>query len=463
MKPIIAIVGRPNVGKSSLFNKLTRSRDALVADEPGLTRDRLYGTGTIDHREYVLIDTGGLVDEKGGITERVSQQSLQAAREADGILFVVDGREGLSSLDEDIAGHLRCLEKPIVVAVNKAEGLQPDSAVSEFFKLGLGTPQAISCAHNHGLYSLVDTLLDALPHAPETPAEEESGPKIAVIGRPNVGKSTLVNRMLGEERVIVFDQPGTTRDSIVIPFERDQQPYTLIDTAGVRRRARVSDRIEKFSVIKTLQAIEKANVVIVVIDASESVTEQDASLLGMVLENGRALIIAVNKWDGLDPDHKQFIKNEVDRRLHFIDFARIHFISALHGSGVGELFQSIDEAYHSAFVKVPTAALNVILEAAVRAYPPPVVNGRRIKLRYAHLGGHNPPKILIHGNQTDAVPASYSRYLERQFRTRLRLAGTPLRIEFRQTENPYEGKKNRLTPRQVEKRKRLMRYAKNKR
>jgi GTP-binding protein len=462
MKPIIAIVGRTNVGKSTLFNQLTRTRDALVANVPGLTRDRIYGTGQTDGRAYVVVDTGGLVDEKEGIAGLVGLQTLQAARDADGILFLLDGREGLNPADEAIARQLRELQKPIQVAVNKTEGLDPDTTVAEFFSLGLGTPLPISSAHGQGLHTLMDTLLDAMPSPPteEGTEHEEAGIKIAVVGRPNVGKSTLVNRLLGEERVLVYDEPGTTRDSIAIPFERDQKHYTLIDTAGVRRRARVPEGIEKFSVIKTLQSIDAAHVVILVIDASEAVTEQDASLLGMVLASGRGLVIAVNKWDGLEPEHKQIIRDQVDRRLHFVDFARIHYISALHGSGVGNLFKSIDEAHASAFVEVSAGALTRILEAAVEANAPPLVGGRRIKMRYAHLGGHNPPRILIHGNQVDSVRAAYRRYLQKYFREALRLTGTPLVIEFKQGENPFEGKKNPLTPRQASKRRRLVRHAK---
>jgi GTP-binding protein len=460
MKPIIAILGRPNVGKSTLFNRLTRSRDALVTDAPGLTRDRLYGIGRIGDSPYAVVDTGGLYAEPEGLAELIASQALQAAKEADGVLFLVDGRQGLTPQDEAIAREIRSLNKPIQLAVNKTEDLDPDLAVAEFHALGLGAPIPISSAHGQGVSTLITTLLASLPVLPERGQEQEAqaGIKIAVIGRPNVGKSTLVNRILGEQRVLVYDTPGTTRDSIAIPFTRNQKPYTLIDTAGIRRRARVTEVIEKFSVIKTLQTLERAEVAVVLIDATESVTDQDASLIGMVLEQGRALLIAVNKWDGLTPEQRRQVKKDVDRRLRFVDFAPLHYISALHGSGVGELFPTIDKAYQSAFIEVSTATLTQILHKAVESFPPPLVRGRRIKLRYAHLGGHNPPRVVIHGNQIEALPGSYRRYLEKSFRVALALEGTPLRIEFKQGENPFKGKKNLLNPRPIAKRKRLMRH-----
>lgn len=463
MKPIIAILGRPNVGKSTLFNRLTRSRNALVAEVPGLTRDRLYGIGRLGDSPYIVVDTGGLYADSCGIAELITQQALQAAEEADGVLFLVDGREGLTPQDEIIASQLRSLNKPIQLAVNKTEDLDPDLAVAEFHALGLGTPVPISSAHGQGVNTLIATLLASLPVSP-TPSEGEEegsevGIKIAVIGRPNVGKSTLVNRILGEERVLVYDTPGTTRDSIAIPFTRDQKPYTLIDTAGIRRRARVTEAIEKFSVIKTLQAVAGAQVVVLVIDATESVTDQDASLVGMVLDHGRALIIAVNKWDGLTAEQRQRVKKDVDRKLRFVEFASIHYISALHGSGVGGLFPAIDKAYQSAFVDVSASTLTQILHEAIKTFPPPLARGgRRIKLRYAHLGGHNPPRVVIHGNQIALIPGSYRRYLEKSFCEALRLEGTPLWVEFRQGENPFKGKKNLLSPRQIAKRKRLRRH-----
>jgi GTPase len=462
MKPIIAILGRPNVGKSTLFNRLTQSRDALVADEPGLTRDRLYGIGKTDDRSYIVIDTGGFYQDQKGLAELVTQQSLQAAREADAVIFLVDGQEGLTPQDEIIASRLRSLDKPIQLAVNKTEGRDPAIAVAEFHALGLDLPVPISSAHNQGLDTLIEDLFASLP-AQSTVGEDEAGGsetgvKIAVIGRPNVGKSTLVNRMLGEHRVLVYDEPGTTRDSIAIPFKRDQRSYTLIDTAGIRRRSRVTEIIEKFSVIKTLQMLDRVEVAIVVIDAVGSITDQDTALIGMVLDSGRALVIAVNKWDGLPAEQRRQVKSDIDRKLRFVDFARLHYISALHGSGVGELFASIEEAHRSAFIEVSTATLTRILQQAVENFPPPLVRGRRIKLRYAHLGGHSPPSVVIHGNQIESIPSSYRRYLERSFGEALALQGTPVRIAFKQGENPFKGKGNPLTQRQLAKRKRLMRY-----
>jgi GTP-binding protein len=463
VKPVVAVVGRPNVGKSTLFNRLTRTRDAIVADQPGLTRDRIYGTGTLDQRPYMLVDTGGLIDEKGGLGELVTQQSLRAAQEADAIIFLVDGRQGLTPNDEVIADKLRSMAKPIQVAVNKTEGVDPEIAPAEFFALGFGDPIPISSAHGQGMHTLMETVLDSLPHPPAQQDDEEDnkGIRIAVLGRPNVGKSTLVNRMLGEQRVLVFDEPGTTRDSVAIPFERDGIAYTLIDTAGVRRRARISECVEKFSVIKTLQALDNAHVVILVMDAREPVTDQDTGLIGMVLESGRALLLAMNKWDGLTPEQKEQARNALDRKLTFLDYASVHFISALHGTGVGHLFSSAQRAYASAFTEVSASRLTGILEAAVRAFPPPLGRGgRRIKLRYAHQGGRNPPQVIIHGNQVDALPNAYRRYLEKTFREVLGLHGTPIRIELRQGDNPFKGVRNSLTPRQAAKRKRLVRHLK---
>jgi GTP-binding protein len=460
MKPVVAIVGRPNVGKSTLFNQLTRTRDALVADVPGLTRDRQFGHGQVGDRPYWIVDTGGINLDDEVLSRRVTDNALRAAREADAILFVVDARSGLTPQDEEIAEGLRKLERPVHLVVNKTEALDDDAAVSEFHTLGLGEPIPISSAHGHGLYELMSRVLDVLPQEQEPETEPERHPRIAVLGRPNVGKSTLVNRMLGEDRMLTYDMPGTTRDAVAVPFERDGRAYTLIDTAGVRRRARVEQGIERFSVIKTLQAIEEANVVIVVIDAREGVTEQDASLIGEVLKAGRAMVIAVNKWDGMSEEQRDQVRAGIDRRLDFIDFARIHFISALHGSGVGNLFESIDRAYASAFINPPTSQLTQILEYLLEAHQPPLVGGRRIKLRYAHLGGQNPPRIVIHGNQTDAVPGAYKRYLDNGFREALEIEGTPLRLEFRTGENPYKNKRSQLTPRQVSKRRRLMRHVK---
>lgn len=446
MKPYIALVGRPNVGKSTLFNHLTRTRNALVADQPGLTRDRIYGLATLDDRVCIVTDTGGLTDEKEGIDALISQQSILAAEEADVIVFLLDGRQGLNVEDHSIARQLRKLQKPVLLAVNKTEGLDRDVVISEFFALGLGEPIAISAAHGEGKGDLIDAIIEHLPEEPEEDnTEEDSSIAVAVLGRPNVGKSTLINRIIGEDRVIAFDQPGTTRDSIKVPFERNGKQYMLIDTAGVRRRSRVNEMIEKFSIIKTIDAIENCNVVVLVIDAQETVTEQDASLLGMVLDSGRALVIAVNKWDGLESDQRDFVKRELERKLCFIDYAKIHFISALHGSGVGNLFGSINKAWQSANIQVSTSKLNQILEEAITSHQPPMVRGHRIKLRYAHMAGQNPPRFILHGNQTESVPASYRRYLENFFRSTLKLTGTPVKIEFRQTKNPFEEKKNKRT------------------
>lgn len=461
MLPVIALVGRPNVGKSTLFNQLTRSRDALVADQPGLTRDRKYGVGKLGDRPYVVVDTGGLSGDEG-VDALMDRQVQAAIDEADHILFLLDAKAGCSAADEWIAERLRRTGKLVTPVVNKSESLAPDMAGAEFHALGMGEPIPIAAAHGRGVRALIDGVLQTLPESQEQASGTEPGIQIAVVGRPNVGKSTLVNRLLGEERVVAFDQPGTTRDSIFIPFTRDDRPYTLIDTAGVRRRARVHEAIEKFSIIKTLQAIEQANVVLLVLDAQQEIGEQDATLAGHILESGRALVIAVNKWDGLEPDQREWIKRELDRRLPFLEFAETRFISALHGSGVGELFQVIERAYANATRKLATPELTRILERAVQEHQPPLVKGRRIKLRYAHQGGQNPPIIVIHGNQTESVPDSYKRYLIGRFRKVLRLAGTPIRLEFRSGDNPYAGRKNVLTERQIRKRQRLKKFTQRK-
>jgi GTP-binding protein len=461
MLPVIALVGRPNVGKSTLFNRLTRSRDALVADQPGLTRDRKYGTGKLGSQPYVVVDTGGISGDQVGIDILMEQQVRQAIGEADHILFLLDAREGCTGGDEMIAQELRRTGKPVSLAVNKSEGLDEILAGSDFYRLGFGEPQLIAAAHGRGVKGLIDSVLKQMPPVEEV-APEEPGIQIAVVGRPNVGKSTLVNRLLGEERVVAFDQPGTTRDSIFIPFEHNDRHYTLIDTAGVRRRARIKEAIEKFSIIKTLQAMEQANVVLMVLDAQQGIGEQDATLAGYVLESGRALILVINKWDGLSLDQREWVKSEIERKLPFLGFARHHFISALHGSGVGDLFGMVESVYASAMRDLSTPDLTRLLEAITQEHQPPLVHGRRIKLRYAHQGGKNPPIIVIHGNQTSEVPDTYKRYLVSRFRKALNLKGTPIRIEFRSGENPYEGRKNKLTKRQVQKRQRLKKYIKSK-
>jgi GTP-binding protein len=467
MLPVIALVGRPNVGKSTLFNRLTRSRDALVADEPGLTRDRQYGIGKMGERPYVVVDTGGLarLDHAGSDIERmVARQVLVAVDEADGIVFLVDVHSGATPLDVEIAVGLRRLEKPVFLLVNKADRLDAATAEADFHGLGLGRPQAVSAAQGRGVAEAIDLVLGALPAKPVVWTESaEEGTRIAVVGRPNVGKSTLINRMLGEPRVLVCDEPGTTRDSIAVPFTRDGSRYVLVDTAGVRRRARVHQTIEKFSVIKTLQSIDEAHVILLVIDAREGVGEQDARLLGHVIESGRALVLVINKWDGLSTDRRARVRRDLDRKLLFVTFAERHFISALHGSGVGKLFPSIERANESAHRDLPTPQLTRILIEAVAAHPPPLVRGRRIKLRYAHQGGERPPVIVIHGNQTEHLPASYQRYLVNVFREALGLRGTPVRVELRTGENPYRGRKNSLTPRQAQSRKRLLRHVRQRR
>ncbi len=459
MKPVIALVGRPNVGKSTLFNVLTRTRDAIVANFPGLTRDRQYGKGVVGEIDYLVIDTGGLSGDEHGIDGEMASQSLQAIEESNAVIFLVDGKEGLTASDEAIAQHLRQTGKPIFLVVNKTDRIDPDIAIGEFFVMGIGEPIPIAAAHNRGVRSLIEGILAGF--APDDEEDEaQYGIKVAIVGRPNVGKSTLVNRIMGEERVVVYDMPGTTRDSIYIPFERDDKKYTLIDTAGVRRRARVKLTVEKFSVIKTLQAIDDAHVVIMVLDAHEGLSDQDAHLFGFIIDSGRALVVAINKWDGLQPDERDEIKRTFDLKFPFLTFAKVHFISALHGTGVGNIFASLNKAYESAMADFSTPALTELLESLVLAHQPPLVKGRRIKLRYAHQGGKNPPIIVIHGNQTDAVPGSYKRYLENAFKDHLQLVGTPIRIEFRGGSNPFAGKKNVLTKGQVKNRQRMVKFSK---
>ncbi|MBF0256547.1 MAG: ribosome biogenesis GTPase Der [Gammaproteobacteria bacterium] len=463
MLPVIALVGRPNVGKSTLFNRLTLSRDALVANLPGLTRDRQYGIGKMGAFPYVLVDTGGISGEAEGIDPLMERQVRLAIAEADHILLLVDARDGCTPGDLGIIDSLRRLSKPVTLVVNKSDGMDTDVARLEFHAAGLGEPVPIAASQGRGVRSLIDRVLASLPEpdlSNESPTEE--GVKIAVVGRPNVGKSTLVNRLLGEERVVAFDQPGTTRDSIFIPFQRDGRAYTLIDTAGVRRRSRVSEAVEKFSIIKTLQAIDTANVVILVLDARDGVTEQDATLAGHIIDSGRALVVAVNKWDGMDSHERDQVKAGLQRRLPFLDFAAWRFISALHGSGVGNLPGLVDEAYRNAVRDLATSELTRLLEQAVFDHQPPLVHGRRIKLRYAHQGGRNPPVIVIHGNQTEALPDAYKRYLINYFRQALQIRGTPIRLELKTGENPFAGRKNTLTPRQVHKKKRLARFVKRK-
>lgn len=448
MTPVIALVGRPNVGKSTLFNQMTRSRDALVADFPGLTRDRKYGEGNYEGQRFIVIDTGGLTGDEVGLDAEMARQSMQAVDEADIVLFLVDGRAGLTAGDEMIADHLRRTGKQAHLVVNKTDGQDPDVAAADFYSLGFDSTYLIAASHNRGIRSMLEELLPNPEEGEEDSAERYPGIRIGVVGRPNVGKSTLVNRMLGEDRVVVYDMPGTTRDSVYIPYERQGKQYTLIDTAGVRRRKNVRETVEKFSIIKTLQAIDDAHVVILVIDAREGLVDQDLHLIGFVLDAGRSLVIAVNKWDGMDPEERSRVKEQVRRRLDFLDYADKHYISALHGSGVGVMYESVEACYESAMAKWPTNRLTAILQDAVVQHQPPMVHGRRIKLRYAHQGGSNPPVIVVHGNQTEALPGAYKRYLENTFRKILSVNGSPIRFEFRSSENPFAGKVDRLTPRQ---------------
>ncbi|HIG0327000.1 TPA: ribosome biogenesis GTPase Der [Legionella pneumophila] len=461
MIPVIALVGRPNVGKSTLFNRITKTQDALVADFPGLTRDRQYGHAQYENKSFIIVDTGGIGVDDIEVDSLMSRQSQVALNEANVILFLVDGRSGLTGIDQQIAQALRKLNKKVHLVVNKTDGMNEDIVCADFQSLGITDIHAISASHGGGVSSLLEEILE--PYTTEThETTQEKAIKIAFAGRPNVGKSTLINRILGEERVVVYDMPGTTRDSISIPFTREDTQYVLIDTAGVRRKSRIDEKIEKFSVIKTLQAIKEAHVCLLLLDANEGITDQDMNLLGFIIESGKALVIAVNKWDGLEEDHKEKIKSELSRRLNFANFAKIRFISALHGSGVGGLFKDINEAYHSAIQSFSTPKLTRLLQDISTKHTPPCVNGRRIKLRYAHLGGHNPPVIVIHGNQLDALPESYKRYLNNEFIKHLGLVGTPLKIEFKGGQNPFANKKNKLSQRQVNKKKRLMRWAKSK-
>ncbi|WP_442598335.1 ribosome biogenesis GTPase Der [Parapusillimonas sp. JC17] len=463
-KPVVALVGRANVGKSTLFNRITRSRAALVADFSGLTRDRHYGEGRVGNHPFIAVDTGGFEPvAKDGILLEMARQTQQAIAESDVVIFLVDARAGVNAHDHEIARLLRKTGQRVFLAVNKAEGMRYDAAISEFHELGLGQPHAISASHGDGVVELIETALSFLdetdhadqaedateepeaeafapPAADETPAEKapiEHRIKLAIVGRPNVGKSTLINTLLGEERVIAFDMPGTTRDAIEIDFERGGQRYTLIDTAGLRRRGKVFEAIEKFSVIKTLQAIEACNVVLLMLDAQTEISDQDAHIAGFVLETGRALVVAINKWDGLDGEQRERILREFERKLRFLSFAKMHTVSALNGQGVNALIKSVNAAHAAAFAKLSTPKLTRVLQAAVEQQPPPRKGIFRPKMRYAHQGGQNPPLIVIHGNALDAVPDAYKRYLESRFRAAFKLDGTPLRIEFKSSHNPY--------------------------
>jgi len=453
MKPVIALVGRPNVGKSTLFNKLTRTQDALVADLPGLTRDRQYGDGRVGDWPYLVIDTGGLSGEPDSLDAKMADQTLEAVREADLVVFMVDGRSGINPVDEEIADMLRRQAGPVLLCVNKIDGVGEDKAMLDFYALGFNATVPVAASHNRGVKSMVEECAVVLGidtqalQSSELSGEQERNKdiRIAFVGRPNVGKSTLINRLIGEDRVIAYDQPGTTRDAVAIPFERAGKQYKLIDTAGVRRRGKISEKVEIFSVIKTMQAIDRCNVCVVLIDAEDGATEQDLHLLGYAIEKGRALIVAINKWDALDSEQREEAREQLQRRVEFLRFTKIHFISALQGSGVGDLFKSINKAYASAFMDMSTPKLTRLIEVAVQQHQPPLVNGRRIKLRYAHQGGVNPPIIVVHGTQAEKIPKSYQRYLMNYFIKALRLFGTPLRIEFKQGDNPFatSGRKKR--------------------
>lgn len=452
-KPVVALVGRPNVGKSTLFNRLTRSRNAIVADYSGLTRDRHYGEGRVGDRPFLVIDTGGFEPKvKTGIMKEMARQTELAISESDVVIFLVDARSGINAHDHEIAVKLRKVGVPVILAVNKAEGLQASQASAEFHELGLGEPLAISSAHGDGVANLIEVALSKIPQVEdETSISSEDEVdldsnetefkdhriKLAVVGRPNVGKSTLINSLLGEQRVIAFDMPGTTRDAIEIDFESNGKKYKLIDTAGLRKRGKVFESIEKFSVIKTLQAIEACNIVVLILDAQSEISEQDAHIAGFILESGRALVVAINKWDGLSEDKREWVIREFERKLRFLSFAKVHYISALKAYGIKSLLKSVNQAHEAAFRKLATPKLTRELQSAVEQQPPPRKGIFRPKMRYAHQGGQNPPLVIIHGNALDAIPDSYRRYLESRFRKVFKLEGTPLRIEFKSTTNPY--------------------------
>ncbi|MEQ1683006.1 MAG: ribosome biogenesis GTPase Der [Burkholderiaceae bacterium] len=443
MKPVIAVVGRPNVGKSTLFNRMTKSRDAIVADFSGLTRDRHYGDGRSGEHEFIVVDTGGFEpDSTTGIVKEMAKQTRQAVAEADAVIFVVDVRAGVSGQDHDIARYLRTAGKKVVLAVNKAEGMAESPLLAEFFELGLGEPHPISAAHGQGIRSLTDAALANFEFdEPEDQAVEQNGPiRLAVAGRPNVGKSTLINTWLGEERLVAFDQPGTTRDAITVPFERNGQKFELIDTAGLRRRGKVFEAVEKFSVVKTLQAISDANVVLLLLDATQGVTDQDAHIAGYILESGRAVAVAVNKWDAVDAYQKETLQRSIEQRLAFLKFAPVLHISAIKRQGLGPVWKAIADAHASATRKMSTPVLTRLLQEAVEHQAPKRAGAFRPKLRYAHQGGMNPPLIVIHGNSLDHITEAYKRFLEGRFREHFKLTGTPMRIELRSSRNPFDTK-----------------------
>ncbi|MGJ8670395.1 MAG: ribosome biogenesis GTPase Der [Oceanococcus sp.] len=457
--PTVALVGRPNVGKSTLFNQLTRTRDALVADEAGLTRDRQYGMADIADGYCIVVDTGGIMDDAQGLDATVAEQSQMAIEEADLVLFMVDGRSGLNSEDQAIAHQLRRHSGKTLLLMNKCEGLDLDVLASEFFSLGLGPPLGIASAHGQGLGALREAIAGkvALPTS-NKPKREHGRVAVALVGRPNAGKSTLLNRLIGENRVIASDVAGTTRDSVEVDFDYNGKPYVLIDTAGLRRRSKVHEKIEKFSIVKTLQAVDASNVVVVLVDATEGVSAQDARILGMIADTGRAIVVAINKWDGLEKEVRERIRSEIERKLPFLDYATFVTISALHGSKLKELMQAVAKAHKAAFCDLSTSALSTALEKAVHAHPPPAVAGRRIKLSYAHQGGRNPPTIIIHGNQTEKLNQNYRRYLVNSFRQVFELHGTPVALQFKTSDNPFKDRKNKLSAGQQRKRDRMIKH-----
>jgi len=460
--PVISLVGRPNVGKSTLFNRLSNSRQALVSDFEGLTRDRQYTTIQLNDETWCsIIDTGGLTNEDSLIDTGIQEQVLSALDESNVIFFIVSNKDGVTSLDLDISKQLRKLKKHIILVCNKAEGLNQVTA-AEFFELGLGEPVLISAEHNQGISELIEITTPLLPQSYEDNKTEIKGIAVAVLGRPNVGKSTLINRILGEERVLAIDIPGTTRDTIFIPFEREGEQYTLIDTAGIRRKRSVEEKVEKFSVIKAIEALEDSHVAILVLDAHEGVTEQDATLLGMIADKGRALLIVINKWDGLDDYQKIEVKRKLDVKLSFVSYASVHYISALHGSGVGKLFNTIRKSFENAGAKFSTSLLNKILEKANNKHQAPAVGGRRLKLKYVHQSNFFPPTLTMHGNHLKKIPKAYEQFLKNFFMDTLKLSNTPLKIEFKSGDNPFKDKKNKLSPRQIQKRKRLAKFVKKK-
>jgi GTP-binding protein len=460
--PIISLVGRPNVGKSTLFNRLSNSRQALVSDFEGLTRDRQYANIELENGIYCsIVDTGGLTNEDSIIDTGIHSQVINALNESDVIYFIVSNKDGVTSLDFDISAQLRKLKKNIILVCNKAEGLNKASA-SEFYELGLGDPTLISAEHNQGITDLIEKTIPLLPKAVELKKPELEGIAVAVLGRPNVGKSTLINRILGEERVMAVDLPGTTRDSIFIPFEREGQQYTLIDTAGIRRKRSVSEKVEIFSIIKAKDAINDSHVVILVLDAHEGVTEQDATLLGLIADKGRALLIVINKWDGLDDYQKSEVKRKLDIKLSFVNYATVHYISALHGSGVGKLFSPIKRSYENAGGRFPTSLLNRLLEQANNTHQPPPVAGKRMRLKFVNQSDVFPPTLIFHGNHVQNVPNSYERFLKNFFITALKLTNTPIKIQYKSGDNPFKDKKNILSARQIQKKKRLMKFVKKK-